>query len=80
MKGETAGRNFGPKAREMSGPAASAPIATTGNISAAVINTALFVSCSLSSLFAVADNLGNRSNPTMTGNIMVFSARTWLIE
>src|SRR5882724_8460501 len=79
-KGETAGRKSRPNAIVMMGAAAHAAITTAGNIRAAVTSTALFANCSFSSLAFSADSLGNKSNPTTTGNIVVFSARTWLIE
>src|SRR6266403_5445144 len=79
-KGAAAGRKFRPNVIEMIGPAANAAITTTGNISTAVTNTALFANRTLSSFLFVAESLGNKSDPTTTGNIMVFSARTWLIE
>src|SRR6266436_5767521 len=79
-KGATAGKKLRPNAMEMIGPAANAAITTTGNISAAVTSTALFAKRTFSSFSFVAESLGNKSNPTTTGNIMVFSARTWLIE
>src|SRR6266446_10855435 len=79
-KGATAGRKFRPNAMEMIGAAANAAITTTGNISAAVTSMALFANRTLSSFSFVAESLGNSSSPTTTANIIVFSARTWLIE
>src|SRR6266481_510344 len=75
-KGAAAGRKFRPNVMEMIGPAANAAITTTGNISTAVTNTALFANRALSAFSFAAESLGNRSDPSTTGNIIVFSART----
>src|SRR6266404_7535450 len=79
-KGEAAGRNLSPNAAEMTGAATNAAITTIGNMRAAVTSTALLASRNFSSLSSMAESLGNRSDPMTTGNIMVFSASTWLIE
>ncbi len=79
-KGETAARNFRPNAIEMMGEAAHAAIKTAGSIRAAVTRTALLASRNFASFSFMADSLGNNSNPMTTGNSMVFSERTWLIE
>ena len=79
-KGTTAGRKVRPKAIEMRGPATSGAIDTAGSINAAVASTALFASRNFTCLSVIPDNLGNNRSPTTTGNIIVFSASTWLIE